>query len=138
MVALIGCQHDTSPPAQPVSNSVAVQAEQRDSRCSDEALGTLHTTDPGYLISADELVARTMRDHLGEFRTCLLHRRREQFDIGGKVVVKIHIDAAGKPAQVETRGLDAELDHCICGEVLKLTFALTSSTVSYPMFFGAN
>jgi hypothetical protein len=133
VLALFGCHHDAPAPApRSISNTVRIGAA--DAQCEDEPIGTLHSTDASYLVSPDELVARALGEHLTDLKRCFLHFRPEH---GSKLVVTIHLDAAGKPTLVQTRGPDADIDRCICAKVLALTFGLASSTVSVPLYFAA-
>jgi hypothetical protein len=134
VVLLIGCQHDAAPAPPPIQNGILMEAP--DPHCRDAPMSAGPAVETGYLIGPDELVSRTMRDHRFEFQRCILHRRQYDTSVGGKLVLQIHLDAAGHPTLVETRGPDAELDRCVCAAVLKLTFGLVSSTVTYPLYFG--
>jgi hypothetical protein len=118
-----GACHGGAPATSP-AHAVEVGAlpAASDDRCEDEPLGALHTTDPGYLIGPEQMIAHEMDAHRGAFLRCVAQRRQADDRLGGKVVVRFRVDARGVPSHVVTRGPDPTLDGCVCRAMLEITF----------------
>jgi hypothetical protein len=136
VVVAVGCG---SAPPPPPSHSVETREILPELPCSDVIEGPLQiapTFDPGYLVSAEEIVDREMRRNHGAFLACFVHRLKYDPQLGGTVTLSFRILPDGRPTAIETRGFDAGIDRCVCEKLLGMHFgAASSTTIRYPLRF---
>lgn len=105
--------------------------------CDDVVEGPLYAPVIRYLVSVNELAARTIREHQGEFLRCYVQRARYQPNLEGRVTVTFTITPGGKAGRVRTVGFDADVDRCICERMRTLVFdqLAAGANVSFPFVF---
>jgi hypothetical protein len=90
-----------------------------------------------------DLIARPIRNREAAFRACYLAVLERDPEAEGRVIASFQLDANGAVHAVEIRGFDAELDACVCAQIVGLVYPKFGSarfggvSVSYPFVFDS-
>jgi hypothetical protein len=89
-----------------------------------------------------DLIARPIRARAPGFRACYLDLLAIDPDAAGRVLARFQVLADGSVTAVEIEGWNAQLDACICDQVLRLDYPAFGSArfgavvVHYPFVFA--
>ncbi len=140
-IALAGCAGpSTSAPAPaPIENRSAPAPADERTACEDVVEGPLYAPVIQYLVTGNEVAARTLREHRGELLRCYVERARYEPTLEGRVTVSFTIAPDGKPGRVRTVGFDAQIDRCLCERIRAIVFdqMAVGAKVDYPLVFKA-